>query len=426
MVAHEAPAQIPEKQTQPAEIPKSREIFAGDINDAVITVQKITGFEITPEWWMNEVGNEGATEDILDRFDTAFETFVHEQMGVIPEAVEPVPEKQPSAEADAEITTFDERFGEDPAVAPLREEFLEALDEHLKEKYLPDGKASESMEKDMIHFNLTTPESRRYSADESYRFLVHVPLGSVERRGNEIGAKRDGVLMTSLVNNEHQGTFQGYGCFLLTEPKEGSVMGISCIDVGAEVPAGRMDTIDSIVEPAPVWDYNQIDLQFDAVEATGVMIKYTPAGHELGNLMTNEQLREFAKSRGLPIVEMEVTPSKVPTEVFVGVELMPDEMGSMLTINLPHTEDDFYEIKVRRKGEDKEAYHAPGTDRYAGGSLINRYGEVNQRLSEEEKASILEAVKRIVIQEEKMLDPRVTRDDIVALERDLNNLLTRG
>jgi hypothetical protein len=51
MAAFETSPTIHEKQTDNHEIPKSREIFSGDINDAVISVQEITGFTITPDWW---------------------------------------------------------------------------------------------------------------------------------------------------------------------------------------------------------------------------------------------------------------------------------------------------------------------------------------------------------------------------------------
>ncbi len=54
------------------QIPKARKLFKGDINQAVIAVQKLTGIEITPEWWMRNVGNNGTSEEILDRFDKAY------------------------------------------------------------------------------------------------------------------------------------------------------------------------------------------------------------------------------------------------------------------------------------------------------------------------------------------------------------------
>ncbi len=54
------------------DVVKSSEIFRGDINDAVIKAQQMTGPEIDESWWSQNVGNDGSTEDILDRFDTAY------------------------------------------------------------------------------------------------------------------------------------------------------------------------------------------------------------------------------------------------------------------------------------------------------------------------------------------------------------------
>lgn len=54
-------------------IPRARALFRGDINDAVIRVQKSTGIEISKSWWDSNVGNNGSTEQILDRFDKAYE-----------------------------------------------------------------------------------------------------------------------------------------------------------------------------------------------------------------------------------------------------------------------------------------------------------------------------------------------------------------
>lgn len=62
------------------EIPKARALFKGDINEAVIAVQKATGLEITPAWWQANVGNDGTAEEILDRFDQAYERDFGEQL----------------------------------------------------------------------------------------------------------------------------------------------------------------------------------------------------------------------------------------------------------------------------------------------------------------------------------------------------------
>ena len=57
-------------------IPKARQLYKGDVNQAVIEVQKITGVHITPDWWNTNVGNNGTAKEILDRFDKAYATFV--------------------------------------------------------------------------------------------------------------------------------------------------------------------------------------------------------------------------------------------------------------------------------------------------------------------------------------------------------------
>ena len=58
------------------DIPKARRLYRGDINAAVIAVQKMTGVHITPAWWNQNVGNNGTAEQILDRFDQAYAKFL--------------------------------------------------------------------------------------------------------------------------------------------------------------------------------------------------------------------------------------------------------------------------------------------------------------------------------------------------------------
>ena len=60
-------------------VPKAAELFTGDINDAVIKAQQITGVEINDLWWAEKVGNQGTAEEILARFDTAYPEFVASQ-----------------------------------------------------------------------------------------------------------------------------------------------------------------------------------------------------------------------------------------------------------------------------------------------------------------------------------------------------------
>lgn len=61
------------------QIPKAQQLFRGDINDAVIRVQQATGVNIDPSWWNSNVGNDGTTEQILDRFDKAYEKLLEQK-----------------------------------------------------------------------------------------------------------------------------------------------------------------------------------------------------------------------------------------------------------------------------------------------------------------------------------------------------------
>lgn len=69
----------PKEQRPSPDIPKSRELFRGDINEAVIAVQHATGVEITPGWWGVNVGNDGGTDTILQKFDDAYEQKIIDQ-----------------------------------------------------------------------------------------------------------------------------------------------------------------------------------------------------------------------------------------------------------------------------------------------------------------------------------------------------------
>lgn len=76
------PNPTPEQGASMPDIPKSREIFKGDINDAVIQAQLQTGVEIDDGFWFSQVGNDGSTESILDRFDAAYPAFVREKLHI--------------------------------------------------------------------------------------------------------------------------------------------------------------------------------------------------------------------------------------------------------------------------------------------------------------------------------------------------------
>jgi len=67
-------------EEKPINIPKAKQLFRGDINDAVIRVQKATGIHINEKWWHSHVGNDGTTDQILSKFDQEYSKFAKEQL----------------------------------------------------------------------------------------------------------------------------------------------------------------------------------------------------------------------------------------------------------------------------------------------------------------------------------------------------------
>lgn len=188
---HQVPSDLETKYVEidNSVVPKSREIYRGDINDAVIKVQKITGFEITPEWWAANVGNDGSTEDILDRFDSAFELFVQEKIkpAETDKNLDENLENEIIRERAEELAKFNEVYGDDPGAAPLREEFLSDLEENLMNKYFPEVGLEATQ-------GLTNEEVAVNRAWESYR-----PLGSESYEQANQERVRDGKIKVSKI-----------------------------------------------------------------------------------------------------------------------------------------------------------------------------------------------------------------------------------
>lgn len=185
---------IPETKNQLPDIPKSKEIYSGDINDAVITIQKVTGYEITPEWWAKYVGNDGSTEEILERFDTAFENFVREQItGVAMDEQEEGPsdnEQLALREADEEYDRFNEQFKDNPEYDKLSQEFLEALHAHLMSKYFP-TEAVDDNEKELT-FGIEIEIADEYD-DEERQQLSDATKDALTAVNEHLGGKAEDI-----------------------------------------------------------------------------------------------------------------------------------------------------------------------------------------------------------------------------------------
>lgn len=130
-------------------------------------------------------------------------------------------------------------------------------------------KADEVIKTEGGELRLTLPESRTYGVGEEYQFLVHVPLGSVSKRFDEVGSDRDGVLMASIINGDRQGTFEGQGGLLIRPAKPDAIKGISESDAAGEMPSGHIEPIEELLKGAPNSEYNQVDLEFDGSQVVG-------------------------------------------------------------------------------------------------------------------------------------------------------------
>lgn len=265
-------------------------------------------------------------------------------------------------------------------------------------------------------FGLTPPESRTYSPDEQYRFLVHVPGPNVANRAGEIGLPRNGaVLMTSLVSNYRTATFQGEGGIIVAEPNPTLVTGISAFDVGGEIQGGVRADLSELLTPATNSDYNQIDMKFEATRPIGVLVKRAASdGHELGSAGTNATLREYAAQHDLPVVEILVTPDTVPTEMISHQEQTQDH-NRLVTVDIPYMNDHYFRVQVLHGA----AYAMEdGEDTMARVMTISAYGEAPQALSLQEREKVFAGLQEALSMPESI----VTQKDIDTVRRDLDRL----
>jgi hypothetical protein len=290
------------------------------------------------------------------------------------------PEAGKSAEREAvksEITEIVDEIGErcPDCDGEMTLEAVKAYCENCLSQYETETKSRA--------FEVSKPETRTYSPDETYSFLVHVPLGDVEQRLGEVGSERGGVLMTTLLNNERQGTFCGEGGLLLDAPDAKAIKGMSRVDCGGEIADGRMDSVEELQEPASTAEYNQIDMKFDGGKVVGVMLKVTPEGKELGDPARNTQLREVAERHGLPVATVEVAPSPMPTEQSSTTREFADG-NSLTTYDIPDGNDRFLRVDIAHGN----FYHSPGIDTISRSMTIDQYGQVSQSLTPEQEQKI--------------------------------------
>ena len=239
-------------------------------------------------------------------------------------------------------------------------------------------------------FEVTKPESKLYKIGEQYSFLVHVPLGDVEQRIGEMGSERSGVLMTSLLTEQRQGTFCGEGGLLIGAPDDRAIKGMSRLDCGGEIADGRRDPLEELQEPADNTKYNQIDVKFNGAKVEGVILKVTPDGHELGDPQRNAQLKEIANHHNLPIATIEIAPSEMPRELSLAKRAFSDG-NTLTTYDIPNGDNHFLRVDIAHGN----FYHSPGINTISRSMIIDRFGQVSQRLSAEQEAKVQEEVESL-------------------------------
>lgn len=302
--------QLPKHETnnQLPNIPKSREIYSGDINDAVITVQQITGYEITPDWWLRHVGNDGTTEEILDRFDDAFENFVYQKIlqetNINPynaleetEANLGLDLQEQSIildEANNEFDKFNEQFAQNPEYSQLSTEFVDALRNHLIAKYYPQD--IETKTDSILSINIEI--SKDYSDSEKHQLIESTNQALIMI--DEFMGGHAAKVFKGLSINIGEGLAPGGGEALSAENKvnlNGRAMLMSLAEMRTKVP-----------------DYSESELRGSTIEENepGGALKYTLV-HEMGHIL-DELTKEGNVRHRIPASESPTRYGREPDE----------------------------------------------------------------------------------------------------------------
>jgi len=237
----------------------------------------------------------------------------------------------------------------------------------------------------------TSPETRVYPRDEQYAFLVHVPLGNADARFDEIGTRRNGVLMGSLVSNARQGTFCGEGGFILADPPSDAITGMSAVDAAGEIVDNHMDSIDTLLRPAHNADYNHIDLRFDSTQVVGVLLKVTPDGKPLGGAARNQKLQHIAEEHHLPVATIEVEPSPMPSEISSRTTTF-SKSRSVRTYDIPYSSTKFIRVDIAHG----DFYHSPASTTVSRTMLIDEYGQTNHEINTSQQEHVMSSLQPLL------------------------------
>jgi hypothetical protein len=221
----------------------------------------------------------------------------------------------------------------------------EAADTH---KELQDMAEQESTENERhnrlaVVQGLTEPVDGRLPADSRYRFLITAAVQSdpVELgrwllgSGSEFTVNERPV-NTSLIDQEHNWTFEGLNGFILAPPeREEDIIAAQPHDMASNDLESQPITTNAerLLDATSRQGYNHINVT--AGKLNGVFIRCTEEGAELGSHEANTKLRCFAHQHGLPVVELAVKPQDLK-EGEISIEQLPAKAGNKLwKVRLP-------------------------------------------------------------------------------------------
>lgn len=223
----------------------------------------------------------------------------------------------------------------------------------------------------MLLGKLSKPESRRYSSNEQYRFLVHTVLDDPE---GAFGYLSDGQpsgfrlesgkpLNCSLIDQSHTATFEGAAGYIIKPTKEDAdILGVWTGDVAIDMQTKNRTTMtgDALLAATNQGEYNQVHLKAGKIEAVFVRVA-TGTGEELGFSNTNKTLRKLAAQQGLPVVEILVSSRRIVEATPLIKEPLNTGSSMLYQIVLPRNG---YEYKIdvvkQLRGQDISFVDAKG------------------------------------------------------------------
>ena len=223
----------------------------------------------------------------------------------------------------------------------------------------------------MLLGKLSKPESRRYSSNEQYRFLVHTVLDDPEgafgylsgRQPSGFRLESGKPLNCSLIDQAHTATFEGAAGFIIQPTKEvADILGVWSGDVAIDMQTknGTTMTGDALLAATNQGEYNQVHLKVGKIEAVFVRVA-ADTGEELGFPNTNKILRKLAVQQGLPVVEIAVSSRPIVEATPLIKEPLNTGRGMLYQIVLPCNG---YEYKIdvvkQLRGQDISFVDAKG------------------------------------------------------------------